>query len=266
MNPHLETDFFAPPRPRLFAHRGASGDYPENSMPAFEAAVRIGVPYIELDVHLTKDGAVVVSHDDNLVRVAGRNGLIDTMTLADVRTYDIGFSFSRDGEAFPFRGSGIHIPTLQEVLETFSEQLFVIEIKQQTPTLVGSLFATIRETGMDRRVLVASEHQQPLDEIRALAPGIPTNCSSLEVAEFIQSMFTGTAWKAAPGAALQIPPEHGAIKLVTAASVAAAHQLGLEVHVWTVNEENQMRELLAMGVDGIISDYPARLREVVASR
>ncbi len=118
---------------------------------------------------------------------------------------------------------------------------------------------------MTKRVIVASEHQHPLDKIRGLAPKIPTNFSSGEVAEFVRALQSDEHPKGPLGAALQIPPAYGAIKLVTAESVAAAHRLGLEVHVWTVNEEIDMRDLFAMGVDGLISDYPARLLGVAAS-
>ncbi len=229
-------------------------------MPAFEVASRLGVPYIEFDVHMTSDGVIIVAHDEDLARVAGQNGIVSAMTLAEVQTYDIGYQFTRGGQAFPFRGAGIRVPTLREVLESFPQQLFVIEIKQRAPSLVSHLLEAIRDARMTKRVLIASEHQAPLDEVRRLAPAIPTSFSADEVAAFI--VPSGHSSFQPLGAALQIPPEYDSLKLVTPENVAAAHRLGLEIHVWTINEPTQMRELLALGVDGIMSDYPAMLRQV----
>jgi glycerophosphoryl diester phosphodiesterase len=259
----LITDFFASRTPRVFAHRGASTDYPENTMAAFHAAEEIGAPYIELDIHMTCDGQIVVIHDDDLLRTAGRGGFVREMTLSKVRGADAGYCFSPDSSTYPFRGKGLRVPTLNEVLHAFPGRFFVIEVKQVTPSLVASMIEIVNRQGMNRRVLIASEHQAPLDEVRALVPSIPTSFSSREVASFFQSLPPGAAPVVPMGDALQIPPEHLSWKLITPESVTAAHRLGVEVHVWTVNEEAEMRELLALGVDGIITDYPARLLDVV---
>lgn len=265
MRAGLETDFFTPWPPRLFAHRGASGDLPENTLPAFQAARDTGVPYIELDVHMTRDGAIVVAHDDNLRRVSGHDGLIQEMSLAQVRTVDAGYNFSIDGDRFPFRGAGVRVPSLREVLAACAGQMFIIEIKQVAPSIVDATLAVIRATGMSRRVLIASEHQPPLDEVRRRAPTIPTNFSADEVGRFVMSLPPGAAPYVPAGDALQIPPEHLGWTLATPETVAAAHRIGVEMHIWTVNEEAEMRELLTVGVDGIISNYPAKLMTVAAS-
>ena len=265
MDTRLKTDFFDLPRPRVIAHRGFSGAYPENTMPAFHAACAAGAAYLELDVHLTRDGEVVVIHDDDLRRVAGYDGIIAELDLAAVLAADAGANFSADGVSYPFRGKGIRVPTLREVLSACSAQRFIIEIKHSQPSLVRPLLELIEQSAMSTRVLIASEHQAPLDEVRVLAPSIPTNVSSREVGFFMMSLAPDAAAYVPLGAALQIPPEHLSWQLVTPASVAAAHRMGVEVHVWTVNEVAEMRELLAMGVDGIITDFPARLLEVVRS-
>jgi glycerophosphoryl diester phosphodiesterase len=265
MASRFDTDFFNLPTPRLFAHRGASGAYPENTMPAFQAACTTGIPNIELDIRMTHDEELIVIHDEDLERVAGQSGVVSEMTVAEVRRADAAFRFSADGVDFPFRGREICVPTLREVLNAFARQFFVIEIKQVAPSLVTRLLILLRETGMLRRVLIASEHQQPLDEVRRLAPAIPTNFSAHEVGQFVMSLPPGGPSFDPSGAALQIPPEHESWKLVTPECVDAAHRLGVEVHVWTVNGAAQMRELLALGVDGIISDYPALLLEVAGS-
>ncbi|HXR24502.1 MAG TPA: glycerophosphodiester phosphodiesterase [Candidatus Binataceae bacterium] len=265
MRTTLNTDFFASPRPRVIAHRGFSGEYPENTIPAFQAADEIGAAHLELDVHLTRDGEVVVIHDDDLLRVAGVDGVIARMDLSAVLAADAGHHFSVDGVSFPFRGKGIRVPTLREVLGTFPAQRFIIEIKQSTPSLVRPTLDIIEQCAMSRRVLIASEHQAPLDEVRVLAPSLPTNFSSHEVGLFMLSLAPGAAPYVPPGDALEIPPEHQSWQLVTPASVATAHRSGVEVHVWTVNEVAEMRELLALGVDGVITNYPPRLLDVVST-
>jgi glycerophosphoryl diester phosphodiesterase len=261
----LETDFFDSPRPRVIAHRGFSGEQPENTIPAFHAAVAARAPYLELDIHLTRDGEIVVAHDDDLQRVAGHDGIIAEMDLARIAKADVGANFSIDGVSYPFRGKGCRVPTLREVLRNFPDQYFIIEIKPNKAGLGGPLLKLIDELAMTRRVLIASEHQAPLDEVRKLAPSIPTNFSSHEVGLFMMSLAPDAAPYVPLGAALQIPPEYQSWKLATPESISAAHRIGVEVHVWTVNETAAMRELLTMGVDGIITDYPLRLLEVVRS-
>lgn len=232
-------------------------------MAAFEAAQAAGAPYIELDIHMTRDGAIVVTHDENLQRVTGRDGVITEMKLAKVQALDAGYNFSADGRTFPFRGMKLRVPTLHEVLSGFSSRCFIIEVKQTTPSLIVPMLEIVEQTGMGERVLVASEHQEPLDEVRRLAPSIPTNFATPEVGAFMKSLAPDAPAYKPAGCALQIPPEHMSWKLATPETVAAAHRIGVEVHVWTVNDEAEMRAMLAMGVDGIITDYPARLLNLI---
>jgi glycerophosphoryl diester phosphodiesterase len=261
--------FFDLPRPRVIAHRGASADYPENTLPAFAAARAVGAPYFELDIHMTRDGHIVVAHDDNLERVGAAHGMIREMTLAQLSRVDAAYNFtppSGSGEAFPYRGRGIHVPELAEVFAACPDQRFIVEIKQTSPSLVDALIGVIDRARMRRRVLVASEHQAPIDEFRAAAPDIPTNFPTAEVAAFLMSLPGGAPPFVPRGAALQIPPEHESWKIVTPESVAASHRIGVEIHVWTINEEAEMRAMLALGVDGIITDFPARLLKLLALR
>lgn len=262
-----QNEFFAGPYPRIFAHRGASGDFPENTLPSFAAAADLGVAYIELDVHMTRDGRIVVAHDDDLERVAGQAGRIAELSFDEISSYDAGYNFVAPGRGgFPFRGQGVRVPELAEVFARCPRQRFVIEIKQTAPSLVPALLAVIEAAGMAARVLVASEDQRPIDEMREAASGIPTNLPTAETGELFRSLAPGAEPYRPRGAALQIPPEYHGWKLATAESVAAAHRLGLEVHVWTVNEPAAMRALLEIGVDGIITDFPDRALALVAAR
>jgi len=258
-----DTEFFSLPRPRAIAHRGASGSFPENTLASFQAAHELGVPYLELDVHMTRDGRVVISHDPDLARTAGRDGLIRELSYGQLAEADAGYSFVAADGGYPFRGTGLKVPLLSEVLSAFPDVRVVVEIKQTAPSLVAPMLEVIERAGMRRRVMVVSEHHQPLDEVRALAPEMPTNFSTPEVGDFLRAMVSRMAGYTPPGAALQIPIEYEKFKLVTPESVAAAHQVGVEVHVWTVNEPSEMSGLLALGVDGIITDFPDRLLKLI---
>jgi glycerophosphoryl diester phosphodiesterase len=266
MRVRLDSDFFSPPRPRAFGHRGAAGTHPENTMVSFQAAVGAGVAYLELDVHMTRDGMVVVAHDDTLERTCGVAGAIPEMDSREVLAADAGYGFSPDGVAFPFRGNGVRIPALAEVLGAFSGARFIVEVKQTEPSLTAAMLHAIDAAGMRRMVLVASEHQEPLDEIRALAPDIPTNLAYREIGRFMQAMAARDFAYEPPGEAIQIPAEYYSWRLVTPETVAMAHRHAVELHVWTVNEEREMEALLALGVDGVISDFPARLLRVIGRR
>ncbi len=259
MGSDIDSDFFSPPRPRIFGHRGSAGEFPENTMASFERAVRAGAIYLELDVHMTRDGEVVVSHDGNLTRTCGRDEFIRDMTWSELQSADAGYLFTTDGGVtFPFRGKSIRVPRLVEVLGSFLNVNYVIEIKQTEPSVVPALIAAIDATGMRRRVLAASEHDQTVEEVRAMVPRIPTNFPYGEVAEFLQAMAGNRPGYRPRGDALQIPPEYEGWKLVSPETVDFAHRFGIEVHAWTVNDEREMNELLDYGVDGIFTDFPAR--------
>ncbi len=203
----------------------------------------------------------------NLERIGAVDGLIREMTLAEVSRVDAAHNFtpaSGAGAEFPFRGRGIRVPELGEVFVGCPEQRFIVEIKQTRPSLVDALIGVIDRAGMRQRVLVASEHQTPIDELRAIAPDIPTNFPTPEVAAFLMSLPPGAPPFVPRGAALQIPPEYESWKMVTPDTIAAARRIGVEMHVWTIDEEAEMRELLALGVDGIITNFPARLLKLLA--
>jgi glycerophosphoryl diester phosphodiesterase len=266
MREPLKTDFFKPPLPRVFGHRGSAGTHPENTLESFRAAVASGVQYLEFDIHMTRDGEIVVAHDEHLKRTCELDRVIPEMTYAELAAADAGRMFTLDGATFPFREKGIKLPRLSKVLAEFPKLRMIVEVKQIAPSVVAPMLDVLDRAGMRRNVLVASEHQAPLDEVRKLAPDIPTNFSYLESGMFIQAMGTRDAGYRPPGDAVQIPHRHESWELVTRESVDFAHRVGVEVHVWTVNEEAEMTELLEIGVDGLISDYPARALDVVRRR
>jgi glycerophosphoryl diester phosphodiesterase len=265
MRTSLDSDFFDATRPRIFAHRGSAGTHPENTMESFQAAVNLGARYLETDVHMTRDGEIVVAHDPDLARCGGGAGFVKDTVYADIAKVDAGYSFTLDGEEFPFRGRGLRIPRLAEVLATFPKAFFNIELKPEDVSLTETVLKVLDATKARGRVLLASEHQNRLDEIRALAPGIPTSFGYLEIAAFMQALAAHDDGYRPRGDAMQIPPEYYSWKLATPETLVLAHQHDVEVHIWTLNDEPAMRQMLELGVDGIMSDFPDLALRVAAS-
>jgi glycerophosphoryl diester phosphodiesterase len=247
-----------------FAHRGGGGDAPENTLPAFEAAVALGYRYLETDVHLTRDGVLIAFHDDRLDRLTDRTGAVLELSHAEVREADAGFAFSPDGgQSFPFRGRGVCIPTLEELLTRWDDVYLNIDAK--TDATVAPLVELIRRLDAFGRVCIGSFSDRRVARIRALAGG--RICSSMG------QVATGTAFLASrsgrmPGFhadCLQVPQRWGILR-IDRRFVKAAHRAGLPVHVWTIDDEADMARLLDLGVDGIMTDRPRVLKEVFQRR
>jgi glycerophosphoryl diester phosphodiesterase len=260
----MKTRYFDPPYPRLFGHRGSAVSFPENTIPSFQAALNAGVPYLEMDVWATCDGHIVVHHDKSALRTCGSPLKITELKLTELKKLDAGFTFSPDGgKSHPFRGKGITIPTLEEVFQIFPQALFNIEIKQDIPAIEELTVESIRRAEKEDAVLLAAEKDAVMQKVRRVCQDIPTSLSYEEVAVFYDWVRNGCSGKIrTPGKALQIPEIYGSLTLVTQETVQAAHDAGLEVHVWTVNDPMDMKKLLAMGVDGIMSDAPKLLVKV----
>jgi glycerophosphoryl diester phosphodiesterase len=257
---------FAGAPPRLFGHRGAAGVAPENTLPSFRRAVADGVDVLELDVHATRDGEVVVLHDPTLERTTDGVGPVASLTFAEVAALDAGHRFSADGgRTFPFRGQKIRVPRLVELLRALPDVPLNVEIKPEGADIIAAVVRMVRATRT--RIVLAAEHDVIMQAIRAAAPDLPTSLATGEVAAFIGALQMGEPPPLPVGAvALQIPPTFGDVTLVDAASVAAAHRLGAEIHVWTINDPAEARRLLGLGCDGIMSDVPHLVHPVIAAR
>lgn len=266
--------FFDVPHPIVFGHRGASGEMPENTLPAFQRALAQGADVIETDVHLSRDGQVVIAHDADLARTTGRPGQIAELDLAQIQARDAGHQFG-PGAGHPFRGRGLRVPTLREAFEALPGARFNIEIKRCAPALVAATLDLVAEFERAGRTLLAAGEDDTMSLLRAevarrarqAPPGASPalGAATGEVLAALRAMQSGSAPPPGP-MALQIPPEFAGQPVVTAELIAFAHAHGLEVHVWTVNEEAEMQRLLALGADGLMSDFPARLRAIVQSR
>jgi glycerophosphoryl diester phosphodiesterase len=252
-------------RPLVIAHRGGAGLWPENTLYGFERARALGVDVIETDVRATADGELVIFHDERLERTTNGAGPVGSLTLAELKRLDAAYRFSPDGgRTFPLRGSGISVPTLREVFAALPHMRFNIEPKQAVPSIATPLCRLAREYGMTDRVLVASFSGAALGEFRRECPEVATSAATGEVASLLTLHQAGLVASHSPAMqALQVPEQAGALRVLTRDFVEAAHGRNLRVHAWTVNAEADMRRLIDMGVDGVMTDYPDRLLKVL---
>lgn len=271
----------SPPHPffdtplRNYAHRGGGADAPEATLAAFAAAAAAGADALEMDVRLTADGALVVMHDAEVDRTTEGSGPVSGMTLAELRRLNAGYRFRDAAGGFPFREAPERAPTFAEVLEAHPEIPFVVEMK--TPDTADALCEALRAAGRETRTLVGAFEQPGLDRFRSACPNTPTSAGFREAAAFLllsrlglEGLFrTGEGGAASPPAgpdALLVSETTGPLTVVTPAFLRAARRLNLPVVVWTVNDPDDMRRLLDLGVDGILTDAPGTLERVLAER
>jgi glycerophosphoryl diester phosphodiesterase len=253
--------------PLLIAHRGGAALAPENTTAAFERAAALWcADMIELDVHASADGRCVVIHDATVDRTTDGTGRVAAMTLAELRELDAGFRFSDDGGlSHPFRGAGVRIPTIDEVLETLPDMRLTVEVKAGAAQL--PLLAAIERHGAVERVVAAGMYDR--DRTLFARHTGAVSASSEQLRRFHVLWRLGLArWSGLGRAAdvVQVPETWGRLRVVSPGSVAALHRAGVDVHVWTVNETADMARLLDWGVDGLVTDRPDRLATLLHGR
>jgi len=255
-------------RPLVMAHQGGADLAPSNTMAAFRNAAQMGVDVLELDVHTTKDGVVVVIHDATVDRTTNGTGRVHDLAWSDLQKLDAGYQFSTDnGQTFPFRGQGVTIPTLQEVLAAFPTLRINIEIKQADPPMEQAVADLIQQAGAQERVLVVASNSDVIERFRALMPEVATGASESEVRGFFYAQTLRVSAFYRPTAdALQVPENFGNIQVLSPHFVQAAHARDVAVHAWTINDVESMRRLLDMGIDGIITDRPDLALEVLGRK
>lgn len=250
----MASAYFEPKGPRVLAHRGLALDAPENTMLAFAKAIAVGADYLETDVHASHDGVAVVSHDPSLERVAGRKVAVGQLTMHELGRVDLGH-----GQSFS---------SLEATLDAFPDARFNIDVKEEAA--VGPTIAAIARTRSAERVLLTSFSESRRQRLARLAPGAVTSVGGAGVIRFRTAAYLRSRASAARalhgGLALQIPERSGPLRLVTRRLIDLAHHVGAEVHVWTVNEPDDMRRLLDLGVDGLVTDRADLAIEVIASR
>jgi glycerophosphoryl diester phosphodiesterase len=240
------------PTPIAFAHRGGAAEGDENTAEAFARAVALGYRYVETDVHATTDGVAVVFHDPTLERLTGQPGRIAALRWADLATVRVG-------------GAGA-VPRLDEVLAAWPEVRFNVDVKADSGVVPA--VTTIERAGAQDRVLLASFSDARLARLRTLAgPQVATSLGGRSVARLrMASLTRRRVILPSSVVAAQVPVRYGRVRVVDRWFVRYAHKLGLQVHVWTIDDPATMNELLDLGVDGIMTDRVDVLRDVYTSR
>ena len=253
MNPLLDPDARL-----VIAHRGSSSEAPENTLPAFEAAVRRGADAIELDVRLTADGAPVVLHDATLDRTTDRTGPLAALTLAELRAVDAGWRFTPDaGRSHPYRGGEARVPTLGEVLWAFPRLSILVEVKE--PTAREAVRRVLLQEDAAARCVVASEHGEAL--LGFDQSPFARGASAPEIAALYWAALLRRRTPTASYRMLSVPLRHRGLTVPTSGFVAAARASGCAVHVWTVDSPDTARRLWRRGVSGIVTNVPGTMVE-----
>ena len=208
-------------------------------------------------------------HDDSVERTTDGSGFVRDMSLREVRSLDAGYRFTPDGGAsYPYRGQGVRVPELREVFDQFPDRRLNVDIKEVRPGTEQALLQVIGDAGAEDRTLVVSEESEIVDNFRELSGGrIPTGASWREIEDFYYlSSMSREGTLHPPYDALQIPSWHEGMRVVTPRFIEAAHDRGVRVDVWTIDDPEEMRHLLDLGVDVIMTNRPEVLAEVLRER
>lgn len=256
----------------VMAHAGGDRLWPGNTMRAFEGAVALGVDVLELDMHATSDGVLVAIHDDTVDRTTEGRGAVAQIGFPQLALLDAGYRWTPSGTsvevpqgaALPYRGTNVSIPSLREVLQTLPGVGVNVDIKQHDEATALALCEVIRAEDAADRVMVASFSAPTLNTFRRACPEVSTSASPREVVTFfVLSTLRLTAAYSPPFDALQVPVKQAGLTVVTPHFVRAAHSRGVEVHVWTIDDVDEMARLIEMDVDGIITDRPDRALDLL---
>lgn len=251
------------------AHRGGRRIRPEHTLLAYDQALADGADVLELDINETIDGVLVVMHDRTVDRTTDCSGAIKDMTFDEIRECDAGYNFSPDGgETYPYRGMGLVVPRIEEVFDRYPDAPVVIEIKQEAPSIIDHFVEVIREYEVTDKMIGAAFSDDVLIQLREAAPEIASSMGVNETLVFWGNSFNPIDPEYDPPAEfLQVPTEYNIgdrdVVVLHPGFVPRAHELAMYVHVWTINDEATMRDLIELGVDGIMTDDPPLLSRVI---
>jgi len=248
---------------RLYAHRGASAERPENTLPAFERAVECGVDALEMDVHLTRDGHLIVHHDDDGKRMAATPLRWAEIDLAEAQRLDVGWGFVAPDGTRPYAGKGLTVPRFDDVLDAFPKVRINVDIKND-PRAVPAMLSLVEAKQAAERVTIASFQTGIAVSVRRGGYAGETALASLEVASLVA--LPAVLWRSLPytGSAAQVPVAQGAVRFDRPAFIAKCHSLGLRVDYWVVDDAAEAKRLLDLGADGIMTNDPAALKPLFA--
>jgi glycerophosphoryl diester phosphodiesterase len=242
-------------RPLVFAHRGGAALGPENTIAAFEHGLSAGADGLELDVQLSRDGVVVVCHDEALDRTTNARGPVSARTAAELGRLDAAWSFGKTS-GFPLRGRGIGVPRLVDVLDAFPEVPLIVELKGDDTALAIAAVNDVRRVGAISHVCFGSFSEQLLEEVRRRGDDVITSAGHGEIRWALYRSWVGMVPLRPRYRAIQVPERYGLRRVATRRFIRTMRRAGLPVHVWTVDRPPDMRRLLSWGVGGIITDRP----------
>ncbi len=263
--------FFDGERPLVIAHRGGAILRPENTLLAFRHAQRIGVDVLEMDVRASRDGVLVVLHDEDVARTTNGKGKVHSLDYAALQQLDAAYHWlpaeAGDHSQPPFRGDGVTIPRFESVLQEFTAIRLNIEIKQHDEVVAHELCRLLRQYRAEQRTLVATEDGATIRAFREACPAVATATARSESVGFLLNQkFRLLGFYHPRAYALELPRKYHGLSLINHRMVNDARAQGMHVLPWTINTRQGMRELLAMGVSGIITDAPNLLLAELAER
>ena len=242
LHPYLKT-----PGVAISAHRGGSMEAPENTLESFKYSLELGCAYIETDVQLSSDGIPYIFHDDDLSRLLGKDVTFNSLHSSEIQNLKLFESFD--------------IPTLETALTTFPDALFQIDLK--TDEVAIPAMKIIENLDAFDRVCIASFSSKRLALINEMYPHVCLSMGPKEILKLLLASY-GLYKKKVPGNCLQVPIYQYGIKLVTKRFIQYVQNIGLKIHVWTINDVNEMQQLISLGVDGIITDRPKELKKLLS--
>ena len=247
------------------AHRGGLGLSPENTIVSFQRAIKEGADILELDIRSTSDSVLVLLHDETVDRTTNAKGKISELTLKEAKTLNAGYRWTEnDSLSFPFRTLNIKIPTFNEFLTNFKDYKLNIEIKQHDNFIAKKLCESIKENQIQANVVIGSFNDEVLDEFRFHCPDVATSPGRDEIRTFYGFSYVYLDKFYSPKSDVyQLPEFFRTTHVLTERLVNAAKQKNIPIFVWTVNDPDEMRRFIEMGLNGIITDYPDRLSKVL---
>lgn len=250
--------------PLVIAHRGGMGLWPENTLFAFARATALDVDMLDMDIRRSRDGQLMVTHDEDVASTTNGSGRVADLDLAAIQQLDAGYRWTADGgESYPYRNQGIRIPTFAEVLARYPRSAKSVEIKDPEPQAAEQLCQMLKAADQEQRVVVSSFYESSLRLFREQCPGIATAAGPSSVKVLVVLHWLGLERLLSPSyQVLALPPAEGPL-VVDAAFVADAQERGLTVQLWTVNEQPAMRHLLDIGAQGLFTDYPDRALQLL---